>query len=97
MKSAPLLLLLVASSAPANDREWRRVPITPRSAARSSGSPGSPPLPKCELEGVVESERVAMNQQAMLQYNRVLPIPLPLMPTPDVAPPARRGIHRFFR
>jgi hypothetical protein len=96
MKYAPWFLLLIASSAQANGWEWKRQPITPEDYCEIKRIAKLTPLSKCELDAVAESERVAFNQQTMMQYNRVLPIPLPMMPTPVVAPPARRGIHRFI-
>jgi hypothetical protein len=96
MKYAPLFLLLVATTAHANGWEWKRQPITPEEYCEIKRIAKLTPLSKCELDSIMESERVAMNQQTMMQYNRMLPIPLPLMPTPVVAPPARRGIHRFI-
>ena len=96
MKYAPWLLLLVASSAQANGWEWKRQPISSEEYCEIKRIAKLTPLSKCELDAVVETERVAMNQQTMMQYNRMLPIPLPLMPTPCVPPPARRGIHRFI-
>ena len=95
MKYAPWLLLLVASSAQANGWEWKRQPVTPEEYCEIKRIARLTPLSKCELDAVIESERVAMNQQTMMQYNRMLPIPLPLMPTPVVPPPARRGLHKF--
>jgi hypothetical protein len=96
MKYAPIFLLLVASSVQANGWEWKRQPITDADYCEIKRIAKLTPLSKCELDAVAESERVAFNHQTMMQYNRALPIPLPLMPTPNVAPPARRGIHRFI-
>jgi hypothetical protein len=98
MKYAPLFLLLAATSAHANGWEWKRQPITPEEYCEIKRIAKLTPQLKCDLDAIMESERVAMNQQTMMQYNRALPIPLPLMPTPVVAPPpkSQRGFHKFF-
>ena len=96
MKYAPLFLLLAASSAQANGWEWKRQPITAENYCEIERIRALTWLPKCQLDAVVETERDAFNQQTLMQYNRVLPIPLPMMPTPAVAAPPRRGIHRLF-
>jgi len=96
MKYAPLFLLLAASSALANGWEWKRQPITAEDYCEIQRIEKLTPLPKCQLDAVIESERAAFNQRAMMQYNRMLPTPLPMMPTPEVAAPTRRGIHRLF-
>ena len=96
MKYAPLFLLLAASTALADGWEWRRVPITDADRCEIRRIERLTPLSQCELVPVIEGERAAFNHQTMLQYNRALPIPLPMMPTPEVGPPARRGIHRFI-
>ena len=96
MKYAPLFLLLLASSVEANGWEWKRQTITAEDYCEIEWIRRLTPLSKCELDPVIESERVAFNQQTRMQYERVLPIPLPMMPTPAVAPPARRGIHRLL-
>jgi hypothetical protein len=96
-KYAPLLLILLgASSAQASGWEWRRQPVTAEDYCEIQRINKLTPLSKGELDSVIESERSAFNDRAMLQYNRVLPTPLPMMPTPEVGPPARRGIHRFI-
>ncbi len=96
MKYAPWLLLLVASTAQANGWEWKRQPITAEERCEIKRIARLVPLSKCELDAVVEQERMAFNHQTMMQYNRMLPNPMPMMPTPEVGPPARRGIHRFI-
>lgn len=95
MRYAPLLVLLAATSTQANGWEWKRQPISPGEYCEIQRIAKLTTLSKCELDGVVESERVAFNQQTLMQYNRMLPIPMPLSTTPVVAPPARRGLHRF--
>ena len=97
MKYAPMFLLLIVSTAQANDWEWKRQLVTPEEYCEIKRIAKLTTLTRCELDPVIESERVAFNQQTLMQYNRALPIPLPMMPTPNVAPPARRGIHRFIR
>jgi hypothetical protein len=96
MKYAPWFLLLIATSAHASGWEWKRQPVSPEDHAEIKRIAKLTPLAKCELDSAMETERVAMNQQTMMQYNRMLPIPMPMMPTPCVPPPARRGIHRFI-
>ena len=96
MKYAPWLLLLAASTAHADGWEWKRQPVTPEDHCEIKRIAKLTPLSKCELDAVVESERVAFNHRAMTQYHGALPTPLPMMPTPVVPPPARRGIHRFI-
>ncbi len=96
-QSVPFLVVLLATtSAQANDWEWKRLPISPEEYCDNRRVEKLTPLSKCELNSVVEAERAAFNDRTLLQYNRVLPIPLPSMPTPDVGPPSRRGLHRFF-
>ncbi len=98
IKYAPVFLVLLgASSAQAQHWEWRRQPVTAEDYCEINRIARLSSLPKADLDSVMESERAAFNSQTMLQYNRVLPIPLPTMPTPDVAPPPRRGIVWFFR
>jgi len=96
MKYAPWFLLLIATSAHANGWEWKRQPISDSEYCEIKRIARLTPLSQCELIPVIESERMAMNQQTMMQYNRMLPNPMPMMPTPCVPPPARRGIHRFI-
>jgi hypothetical protein len=95
MKYAPWFLLLIAAQAHANGWEWKRQPIAPDEWADIKRVARLTAQPKCQLDAIVEGEREAFNQQTMMQYNRMLPIPLPMMPTPEV-PRARRGIGRFF-
>ncbi len=90
MKYAPWFLLLIATPALANGWEWKRQPISAEDRCEIKRIARLTPLPLCQLEAVVESERAAFNQQTMMQYNRLLPIPLPMMPTPEVAAPPRR-------
>jgi hypothetical protein len=98
MKYAPIALLLIASAAQAHDWhwEWRRQPVTAEDRAEIKRVAKLTPQYMCDLEAIMESERMAMNQQTMMQYNRMLPIPLPTMPTPVVPPPPVRGFHRLF-
>ena len=96
MKYAPVFLLLAASTVQADGWEWKRQPVTPENYCEIQRIARLTALSKCELDAVAESERNAFNQQTLMQYNRMLPIPLPLMPTPNAPPPARRGIHRFI-
>ncbi len=96
MRYAPLVLLLLAPSAFANGEEWRRQPITPADYCEIDRIARLTQLSQCELIGVAESERQATNRQVMMQYNGLLPAPMPLIPTPAVAPPARGGLRRFF-
>jgi hypothetical protein len=98
MKYAPLFLLLVANSAHANGWEWKRQPVSPEEYCEIKRIAKLTPQCKGDLDAIMESERVAMNEQTMMQYNRVLPIPLPLMPTPIVPKPpkSQRGFHKFF-
>jgi hypothetical protein len=97
MKYAPLFLLLAASSAHATDWgwEWRRQPISAEEYCEIKRIDNLMPLSRGQLDAVAEGERDAFNRQAMMQYNRQLPIPLPMMPTPDLNPP-RRSPFRFF-
>ena len=95
MKYAPWFLLLLAAPVQANGWEWKRQPISAEDYAEIKRIERLTPLPKCRLEAVVECERAAFNQQTMMQYNRMLPIPMPMMPTPEV-PTVRRGVGRFF-
>jgi hypothetical protein len=97
MKYAPLFLLLAASSVQANDWgwEWKRQPVTAEDYCEIKRIARLTPQTKYQLDVIAESERDAFNHQTMMQYNRALPIPLPLMPTPEVAWP-RRGPLRFF-
>ena len=94
MKYAPLFLLLAATSAQAQGWEWRRQPVTAEDRCEIQRIARLTALPKYQLDAVVEGERQSFNAQTMMQYNRQLPIPLPLAPTPVVAP-IRRG-HFFF-
>jgi hypothetical protein len=96
MKFAPVLLLLAASTALADGWEWKRRPVTAEDDREIKRIARLTPLAKYELDAAAESERVAMNHQTMMQYNRMLPTPMPMLPTPCVPPPARRGIHRFI-
>ena len=96
MKYAPWFLLLVATSAHANGWEWKRQPVTAEDYCEIKRIAKLTPHAKCDLEAIVESERVAMNEQSMMHYNRMLPIPMPMMPTPCVPPPASRGIHKLL-
>jgi hypothetical protein len=97
MKYAPMFLLLAASSVHANDWgwEWKRQPVTAEDYCEIKRIAKLTAQPRYQLDAIAEGERVAFNKQAMLQYNRTLPIPLPMMPTPVVAP-ARRSVFRFF-
>ena len=96
MRYAPLVLLLLAPSAFANGWEWRRQPITSAESCEIDRIAKLNQLSRCELIGVAEAERQATNSQVMMQYNGLLPAPMPLLPTPAVAPPARSGLRRFF-
>ena len=95
MKYAPWLLLLVAAPAHANGWEWKRQPVTADDYAEIRRIGRLTDLPRCQLQSVIESERAAFNHRAMMQYNRMLPTPLPLMPTPEINQ-QRRSPFRFF-
>ncbi len=85
MKYAPLLLLLAAGPAQAASPWW----LCPEDRAEVNRVARLTALECGPLYGVVEQERAGFNQQTMMQYNRMLPIPLPMMPTPEVAAPPR--------
>jgi hypothetical protein len=96
IKYAPVFLLLAASTVQADGWEWKRQTITPEDRCEIQRIAKLTALSKCELDSVVESERLAFNERTMMQYNRQLPSPQPMSLTPCVPPPARRGIHRFI-
>ncbi len=98
MKYAPWILLLIAAPAQANGWEWKRQPISAEDRCEVGRIARLTPLSQCQLSSAIESERVAFNQQVLMQYHRALPIPMPMMPTPEVAPaPRPAGIHGLFR
>jgi hypothetical protein len=94
--ASAFFVLIAASSAQAQSWEWRRQPVTAEDYCEIKRIDKLTPLSKGELDSVMESERTAFNDQSLLQYNRVLPSVLPSIPTPEVGPPARRGILRRF-
>ena len=85
MRYATLLLLI--SAAPAQASGWAR--ICPEDRAEVGRIYRLTTLECGPLRGVVEQERAGFNGQTLMQYNGVLPAPLPLSPTPEVAVPPR--------
>ena len=91
-----LLILLTASTAHGSGWEVRRVPISPEDRADLKRVAKLTPLSRAELEAAIEMERYSYNTEVMSFYNRQQPWRIPASPTPEVPPPARRGIHRFI-
>ena len=85
MRYAPLILLLAA--APAQASGWVR--NCPEDKAEIQRIARLTRYDCGPLTAAVEQERTAFNQQTMMQYNRILPIPMPMMLTPEFLPAPR--------
>jgi hypothetical protein len=90
VRYAPLLLLIAA--APAQASGWGKT--CPEDKAEIQRIARLTRYDCGPMTAAVEQERAAFNQQTMMQYNRKLPIPMPMMLTPDF-PPAP-GPRTFF-
>jgi hypothetical protein len=90
VKYAPLLLLVAAAPAQASGWVW----TCPEVKAEIRRIDRLTRYDCGMLTAAVEQERAAFNQQTMSQYNRALPIPMPMMLTPEF-PPAP-GPRTFF-